>query len=233
MNFHPLTRRLHSRTGFTLVELLTVIAIVVILMALTIPIVGVARSSASAAKCKSTLRQLSTAYLLYAQERKGNVLDDNSGWTLKLEPYLARAAPPGAPDPKRKIYDFYLCPSAPERPVDANGNGVIDVNGNPSDYNISPDYGANMHGAVYADYMGTGASPKKLNAIDRPGRVFVFADWIPRFRFAKLSDIAAANSTRKNEVFRHDGKMNAVFVDGHIEQFACPFPADVNAAPWR
>lgn len=211
MNSHSLTRRLHSRSGFTLVELLTVIAIVVILLAITIPIVGMVRDKARDAQCKSNLRQLSTAYLLYAQDHKGNVLTD-SPWTNLLDPYLARAKTTD------KLYDFYRCPVAPERPE--------------AEY-YQPDYGANMHGAVYADYMGTGSSPKKLNAIDRPGRVFVFADWIPRFRFAKHSDIAAANSTRKDEVFRHNGRMNAVFIDGHIEQFTWPFPTNINEAPWR
>lgn len=211
MNIHPTTRRYRSRTGFTLVELLTVIAIVVILVAITIPIVGMVRNNASATKCKSNLRQLSIAYLIYAQDHKGNVLTD-SPWTNLLDPYLARAKTTD------KLYEFYRCPVAAERPDAAY---------------YEPDYGANMHGAVYGSYMGTGASPTKLNAIDRPGRVFVFADWIPRFRFAKLSDVADANSTRRDEVFRHDGKMNAVFVDGHIEQFDWPFPTDINAAPWR
>jgi prepilin-type processing-associated H-X9-DG protein len=61
----------------------------------------------------------------------------------------------------------------------------------------------------------------------------VFADWLPGWRFAQQFDIATANGARKDDVFRHDGKVNVVFVDGHIGQFSWPFPTDINAAPWN
>ncbi len=212
MNVHPIPQKLHSRAGFTLVELLTVIAIVGLLVAITIPIVGLVRGNASATKCKSNLRQLSTAYLLYAQDRKGNVLTD-SPWTNLLDPYLARAVTTD------KLYDFYRCPVAAERPE--------------AEY-YQPDYSANIHGAVYASYAHGGPkAPTKLNGISNPGRVFVFTDWLPRWRFAQVFDIPTANGARKDEVFRHNGKVNVVFVDGHVQQLAWPFPTDVNAAPWN
>jgi len=212
MNSYPIPHRLQSRTAFTLVELLTVIAIIGILVAITLPVVGTMRSNARATKCKSNLRQLATAYLLYAQDRNGKVLTD-SPWTNLLDPYLGRAVTTGS------LYDFYRCPSAEERPE--------------AEY-YQPDYSANIHGAVHASYSHGGPkAPTMLNGIANPSRVFAFTDWLPRWRFAQVFDIATANGARKDEVFRHDGKVNVVFVDGHVQQVAWPFPTDVNAAPWN
>jgi prepilin-type N-terminal cleavage/methylation domain-containing protein/prepilin-type processing-associated H-X9-DG protein len=54
--------------AFTLIELLTVIAIIGILAAILIPVVGSVRESARGASCTSTLRQIGAAMLLYAND---------------------------------------------------------------------------------------------------------------------------------------------------------------------
>lgn len=56
--------------AFTLIELLTVIAIIGILAAILIPVVGKVRDTAKAAQCFSNLRQIGTAHLMYAGENK-------------------------------------------------------------------------------------------------------------------------------------------------------------------
>lgn len=55
-----------ARRAFTLIELLTVIAIIGILAAILIPVVGKVRESAKQATCASNLRQIGQAYLMYA-----------------------------------------------------------------------------------------------------------------------------------------------------------------------
>src|SRR5690606_29037393 len=57
--------------AFTLIELLTVIAIIGILAAILIPVVGKVRASARNSQCLSNVRQLAMANLLYAAKNKG------------------------------------------------------------------------------------------------------------------------------------------------------------------
>ena len=75
--------------AFTLIELLTVIAIIGILAAIIIPTIGKVRSSAKSARCASTIREWGRAVMLYANDNKGGyttrgVMSDGSpgsrGW---------------------------------------------------------------------------------------------------------------------------------------------------------
>lgn len=64
------SRKNGLRSGFTLVELLTVIAIIAILAAIIIPVTGKVREKARGAQCVSNLREIGRAMLLYAGENK-------------------------------------------------------------------------------------------------------------------------------------------------------------------
>lgn len=75
--------------AFTLIELLTVIAIIGILAAIVIPVVGRVRESARDAQCKSNLRQYGVAVALYVTDNKQTYPSgDNPLLTQELAPYL-------------------------------------------------------------------------------------------------------------------------------------------------
>jgi len=67
-----------ARHGFTLIELLVVIAIVAVLAALLLPALAMAKARAQGIGCANNIKQLSLAWLLYADENS-DLLVNNHG----------------------------------------------------------------------------------------------------------------------------------------------------------
>jgi prepilin-type N-terminal cleavage/methylation domain-containing protein/prepilin-type processing-associated H-X9-DG protein len=65
--------------GFTLIELLVVIAVIAILMAILMPALQRAREQGQRAVCLSTLKQLTLAWLMYADENDSKLVNAESG----------------------------------------------------------------------------------------------------------------------------------------------------------
>ena len=95
-------RRLASQRsplGFTLVELLVVITIIGILMALLLPAVQSAQSSATDAQCKNNLRNLGIAYHRFATTQgDASTIGMYQGWSGQLLKYTADEG------------DVFICP---------------------------------------------------------------------------------------------------------------------------
>lgn len=83
--------------GFTLIEILIVIAIIGILVALLLPAVQAAREAARRSSCQNNLRNLGLAVHMYSTVHKGSLPigtraapgpDYGQSWTVSLLPYL-------------------------------------------------------------------------------------------------------------------------------------------------
>ena len=202
---HPTSRRI---LAFTLIELLTVIAIIGILAAIIIPVVGKVRQSASAAKSVSNLRQLQMANLAYANDNKGrfvkpyaensaNQYDFGKGWVTSAE--LKRYA--GAEtmgldwtNPEKRI------------PMAKSGFPTAQINSigyNHTDYNKLPGRWRAL----------------SVNEIVSPGRHIAFAeasDWI--IAYAGRSNWNSSTDTGSNALAYRDGANTIVVSYGGTVQ---------------
>ena len=65
--------------GFTLIELLVVIAVIAVLMAILMPALHRAREQGQRAACLSNLKQLTVAWILYADENDDKIVHGSTG----------------------------------------------------------------------------------------------------------------------------------------------------------
>lgn len=87
---------MRSLRAFTLVELLTVIAVIGVLASILVPVVGAVRNKARSAQCLSNMRQVGAASLLHIHERQGRLPSISHlsrdgvsfSWTTTLRSYV-------------------------------------------------------------------------------------------------------------------------------------------------
>jgi prepilin-type processing-associated H-X9-DG protein/prepilin-type N-terminal cleavage/methylation domain-containing protein len=180
--------------GFTLIEMLVVIAIIMILAAMTFPVYEIVTKRAEAAHCSSNIRNLAVAVGLYAEDYDGFLIPARTSqgapavygtsWDVLLLPY-------------QRSEELYLCLSD-QTPAFASGTTC---------YKHS--YGINLDLTMIGGYNGASLTMSELTD---PTRSILFFD-------IKGSAKALGSSYPVNGLSRvdarHNGGANFSFVDGH------------------
>ncbi len=142
---------MRRRNGFTLVELLVVMAIIALLVGILLPALGNAREAGKTALCASNIRQLALGASIYADENQGRII-----------PYVTPTSHywPKLLTPDLENRNVWSCPSFPR------DTGLPSANA--SHYGINLDHAASSI---------NGSPPPLIEAtLVRPSAVIYFAD---------------------------------------------------------
>ena len=207
----------HKHTGgrgFTLVELLTVIAIIAVLAAILFPVFSRAREKARQTHCLSNLQQLGHAAELYSSDHNGFIVPwsvTHPGWGGGFSPPDPQNAPAShivTWDISLQSYirntDILLCPSTPFDRTDRA-------------YCI-----ANYTQRPIAANTWTGGYKDQIPAPDKTVLLFEKGDNLPgSWGDALGQNVYQSHSSEEqngysDEMFHFEGK-NFVYLDGHAK----------------
>ena len=214
-----------GRRAFTLVELLTVIAIIGVLAAISIVAVGKVREKSHAARCGANIRQLASIAAIWAQ--------DNNGWTPQAR-WAAKTLPAhlGATNLRSVGYNDGL----------GTCGSVNDGITFPPHYGINSELaGADFSSNPTAYYVH---GRYKLSQVLTPQTIFFTeTKWVSGWSFNAndVTDAAPVGGGRTGAYMaasntfdaRHGGRGHVAYADGHI---ALKTVAELNATnpnPWR
>jgi prepilin-type N-terminal cleavage/methylation domain-containing protein/prepilin-type processing-associated H-X9-DG protein len=182
------------RRAFTLIELLTVIAVIGILAAILFPVAARVRATGQTTRCLSNLRQFGAACHLHTGEHQGRLpssshqrAPDGSSlsWTHTLTTYLGP--------------DFIgRCPSVPDHP-------------------------ARVSYALNDLLTGADGSGVPLTAVRQPAATLLIGELAPGATSEHFHFAGAARGRVTNALFQsfvnvecHGAGANYLFVDGHV-----------------
>ncbi len=211
------------RRAFTLIELLVVIAIIAILAAILFPVFAQAREKARSITCTSNLKQLSLAWLMYAQDYDETLpmtaqkLPNGAQvfWQSMVEPYIkggVKALSNGQTSVSDKL-SVYICPDylTPAPALDEAGNKRDNA---PSigQYPLSS-YAPNI--AITTAWWQS-LNPGTLAQIAEPAQIVLLA---PNHDCCIETWGGGGPNNWTRAARRHSGGENYALVDGHVKWF--------------
>lgn len=221
--------------GFTIIELLVVVAVIGVLVSLLLPAMEYARESARGVQCQSGMRQWGIAVSRYVSQRKGQLLPREDGRTSGTEngvtwthgnsdPDAWYNALPGLIDAQNygELFNgttaqaethgyendyIWYCPSRIRHFKKVSGSGLNSFH-----------YGMNavLNGSSsFAGELSSANMPKKV-AFDRISKPS-FTIFMGEEENQPTYSPAAVDRNRHFTYARNVGKVNTVFLDGHVE----------------
>jgi len=212
--------REHFRRGFSLIEILVSIAVIAVLAAISIAVSSRVSESARSSKCAGNLRQISTAFLLYANDHGGYLPpqigqepeEDGPWWQAEGSWYTNLLVQNGyLPDVGweneswgNSASGYWRCPSVHDEQLGWGGG-----------------YGANNK---LMSWWGQGYQHgASLYTLKNPGSIWLIGDAIRKTE-PPITDIMCGcpicNPNRTDIALpdgRHNSMCNVAFIDGHVE----------------
>ncbi len=232
--------RLHSM-GFTLVELLVVIAVIAILAAMLVPVLSKAKTKAHTAKCASNMKQWGVATFIYLEDFNDRLplFGDQSAltttfWFAKLAPYVAKREQEGI-ETEAYRYELRRCPGGSFGPAPFSRPPASSS----KEWNcwIGAHFG-HIFPVSGPFHWGDPSRPMRMSSIARPGDAMAYMDTIthyvcspvePMYRFTLDLDGDGVVDTMpqypdtpfsSGRPTVHNRGANVTLLDGHVERVA-------------
>lgn len=231
------------RTGFTLIELMIVIAIIAILAAILLPVFAKVREKARSANCQANLKQIGLAITMYANDYDETLPDSQPLFCMLPTATNGRRsnAWQGAIMPYVKNIRIFVCPSRPSlKPVQVNyGTDAADAT-DLTGYAYNGAYWGPLGTACPFDYPASGDDGYSgldhyvaLSSIGDPSRTVMVTD-SPTDGSDEIGDgdttydgVRATSTvwqmyvnsgyTQYYPESRHNNGFNVLYADGHVK----------------
>jgi len=210
-----LSAKAWSSSAFTLLELLAVIAVLGLLAAILLPVIGKIAESSKSAACMNNLRQLGTAVFMYVGEHNGQFPDigtptatntNASGlqWDYQIMPYLGvDVNAPGTNWRNAGEKSVFRCPGAL----------------------VSTAFPARSRSYSFNRRITRGTDPtdRRPSSLLRPSETLLIAE-IEFPEGSNQSTVLGGGTNNAMDIqpthlsfaYRHRGHTNILFADGHV-----------------
>ncbi len=235
MKINTVSKRHLQKSGFTLIELLVVISIIALLLAIMMPALGKVKRKAQSVVCRTRLKQMGVAFLLYAQDNDDEFVMNEPGWGTadaywfyRISVYLSDV------QGGQKLAGFLRCPSG--RAIrEYKGQAILKWNS--IDYNVHKLDAQTLNPNIKVP-TGQYPPPLKISNLRQSSRWTAGFDFyhgeeaegtniahnpgtVGEFFWDKIMGDEAYPGSRE-KVLRHDGALNAVYLDGSVNQIKDP-----------